>query len=255
MTTATMSTTARSPLPTRPISPLTRLAIELRKLVDTRAMMVLLGVTLALSVVMVGFARAISGEATVFADLTGAGMLPLVTLLPVLGVLAACAEWRHRTAMTAYVLDPRRSAVLAAKLVAVLIAGVALVLPSVPVAATVALATGMELPGPGALAGQLVHTVAGLAVLVLVGFAVGAALLSIPGALVLVLIGPSMLPQLLSLSEASARITPYVDINGVVYQTIGGAWPQDMGAALSAVTLWIVAPLAIGFWRNARLEA
>jgi ABC-2 type transport system permease protein len=69
------------------------------------------------------------------------------TLLPVLGILSVTGEWRHRTALTTFALEPRRLRVLAAKCLPPLVMAVAAslfaILVAVPVTAVVAHVRGV----------------------------------------------------------------------------------------------------------------
>lgn len=242
--------------PARPISPLTRLRIELRKLVDTRSSSGVLVATAALTVLMLVVAVATSEGKPLLTDLvSGAGIIPLATLFPVLGVLSTCGEWRHGTAMTTYALDPRRTQVLLAKVVAVLVAAVGLTLLLIAAGTLVAVVAGSPLPAGPAYARLVRDTVVALLALTLMGVGLGSAVLNTPLAIVVLLVVPQLVPQLLSLTEASAKLVPWVDVNALVYGILGGAWPTRLWPAVTTLALWIVVPLVVGAWRNAHKEA
>ncbi|MCU1529518.1 MAG: hypothetical protein JWP75_3281 [Frondihabitans sp.] len=83
------------------------LHVELRKSVDTRAARWLLVVSVALSVC----ALAINSftEVDNFADFLRGATLPMPALLPIVAILASTSDWSQRSAMTTFVLVPRRS--------------------------------------------------------------------------------------------------------------------------------------------------
>ena len=95
-------------------------AVELRKMVDTRAGFWMQVATVALTVVAV-IVRSVAGDA---ADHTFASVLdarrvqPAAVLLPVVGILLVTSEWSQRTGMITFALVPVRSRVVGAKLLA-----------------------------------------------------------------------------------------------------------------------------------------
>ena len=102
-------------------------AVELRKMLDTRAGFWLQIATVALAALVV-IARLASGDAAdhTFASVLGDGLLPAAVLLPVAGILLVTSEWSQRTGMITFALVPVRSRVLGAKLVASLVLAVAM---------------------------------------------------------------------------------------------------------------------------------
>src|SRR6059058_295421 len=132
MSAATLSPSLRAGGPAGPafdrpsFATLTR--VELRKTVDTRAGRVLLGLTLALSTTVLGYlvARGEAGGLS-YGGWVRDAIFPVVLLLPVLGVLGMASEWTQRTVLTTFTATPRRARVLAAKLVASMLLGMAAV--------------------------------------------------------------------------------------------------------------------------------
>src|SRR4051794_9328000 len=103
-------------------------AVELRKMVNTRAGFWLQVAMVALTVVVV-IARLLVGAATdhTFQAVLDAGLQPSAILLPVLGILLVTSEWSQRTGLITFTLVPVRSRVLGAKLVASLLRAIAMV--------------------------------------------------------------------------------------------------------------------------------
>src|SRR6201989_2628210 len=102
-------------------------AVELRKMLDTRAGFWLHVAMVALTVVVVAI-RLLVGDAAdhTFRDVLDAGLQPAPVLLPVLGILLVTSEWSQRTGLITFALVPARSRVLGAKLIASLMLAIAM---------------------------------------------------------------------------------------------------------------------------------
>lgn len=95
-------------------------AVEVRKVLDTRAERWFLAAIAALVLLAVGSYLVQADGPLVLADaLSGPGDV-LRLLLPALGVLSMTGEWTQRTALTTFALVPRRGRVLIAKPVTLL---------------------------------------------------------------------------------------------------------------------------------------
>ena len=101
-------------------------AVELRKMVDTRAGFWLQVAMVALTVVVVTV-RSVVGDAAdhTFASVLEVGMQPAAVLVAVVGILLVTSEWSQRTGMITFALVPVRSRVLGAKLLASIVLGIA----------------------------------------------------------------------------------------------------------------------------------
>ena len=97
-------------------------AVELRKMVDTRAGFWLQVAMVALTVVVV-VVRLLVGDAAhhTFQSVLNVGLQPAAVLLAVVGILLVTSEWSQRTGLITFALVPVRSRVLAAKLLASLV--------------------------------------------------------------------------------------------------------------------------------------
>jgi ABC-2 type transport system permease protein len=240
-------------------------AVELRKLADTRAGRWLLISIAALTLLVLVIQMAVVLGQDLhpkFLDFLQGMNTPLGVLLPVLGVMSVTSEWSQRTAMVTFTLEPSRPRVVAAKLVSILVISVA------------ALAVGLVL---GVLANVLYGALSGNAVIwgsvakyvvfylllyvfgMVTGFAFGAVLLNSPAGIVIYFVYSFVLPGLLVLGGALMdwfeKVRPWIDFNNDQNELIDGTihgtgWPHLLVSGL----LWMVLPLAIGVWRIRRAE-
>jgi ABC-2 type transport system permease protein len=231
-------------------------AVELRKMVDTRAGFWLQVAMVVLTVVVV-VVRLLVGEAPdhTFRLVLDVGMQPAAVLLPVLGILLVTSEWSQRTALITFGLVPGRSRVLGAKLLASLVLAVAMLGMSLAVVAVgvLALSGGDEATWADAapLIGQsAVYLTAGT----VVGVGFGAMLLASTPAIVLRFVLPTALLAVLSLPVFS-DIGPWVDIASALGQMTVDVMSTTQWAQLgTALVIWMVVPVLIGAWRITRRE-
>ena len=231
-------------------------AVELRKMVDTRAGFWLQIAMVALTVVVV-VVRLLVGDATdhTFQSVLDAGLQPAAVLLPVLGILLVTSEWSQRTGLITFALVPVRSRVLGAKLIASLLLAVAMLAMSVAV-----VAAGVFVSSPGVegtwsdaapLIGQsAVYLTAGM----VVGVAFGAILLTSAPAIVLLFALPMSWMAVVSLPLFSG-VAPWVDYASALGQmTVEVMSATQWAHAGTSLALWMVLPLLIGAWRITRRE-
>src|SRR4051812_17957691 len=231
-------------------------AVELRKMVDTRAGFWLQVAMVALTVVVV-VVRLLVGDAAdhTFRSVGDAGLQPSAVLLPVLGILLVTSEWTQRTGLITFTLVPVRSRVLGAKLIASLLSAVAMLAVSVTVIAAGVLVSspGVEgtWSGAAALIGQsAVYLTAG----VVVGVAFGAVLLASTPAVVLRFALPTAWMAVVSLPVFSG-VAPWVDNASALGDMTAGVISATQWAHVgSSLAVWLVLPLLIGAWRFARRE-
>lgn len=235
------------------LAPLAGLRIELRKLFDTPAQKILIGVIAGACVVMasiIGFSVG-AADRTVGSFFEGA-MIPLLLVWPVVGVLALASEWQNGTAMITYTLNPRRTQVLVWKLVALMVVTV------IAVAGVVALTMVLGLTGESPAYADALDTtwrvMLAIGLMTLAGAALGAALLNSVGGIVMLVVVMPLTANLLGSFRVTEAIAPYVDMQSLAMRIASGQWP-DAGVAVSVLSIWIVLPLAVGIWRNARREA
>src|SRR4051794_39831563 len=231
-------------------------AVELRKMVDTRAGFWLQVAMVALTVVVV-VVRVLVGDAAdhTFQSVLDVGLQPSAVLLPVLGILLVTSEWSQRTGLITFALVPVRSRVLGAKLIASLLYAVAMLAVSVAV-----IAAGLLVSSPGVegtwsdaapLIGQsAVYLTAGM----VMGVAFGAILLASAPAIVLRFTLPTACMAVVSLPVFSG-VAPWVDPARALGEMTEGVMSATQWAhAGTLLAIWMVLPLLIGAWRITRRE-
>ena len=231
-------------------------AVELRKMVDTRAGFWLQVAMVALTVVVV-VVRLLVGDAAdhTFQSVLDAGLQPAAVLLPVLGILLVTSEWSQRTGMITFALVPVRSRVLGAKLIASLVLAVAMLVMSVAVVAAGVLVASPGVDGTWSDAAPLigqsaVYLTAGM----ITGVALGAILLASAPAIVLLFPLPTAWMAVVSLSFF-ADVAPWVStaraLSPMQEEVMSATQWAHVGTALA---LWMLLPLLIGTWRITRRE-
>lgn len=232
------------------------LAVETRKLLDTRSAKIMTLVLIALTVAAIVARGVVSGPR--LHTLVGTAGIGFGTLLPVLGILSVTGEWSHRTALTTFALEPRRLRVLVAKCLPPLIAAVAAsvfaVLVAVPVTAVVAAVRDVPATwevAPVALLGWAAANV----LVVGMGLAVGMLLLNAPAAIVICLSTPLLGNLVSGLGATGELVAEWVDLNHATTPLMAGDLTGGDAARLAvSVLLWIVVPMTIGVVRVIRKD-
>lgn len=229
-------------------------AVELRKMVNTRAGFWLQLATVAITVLVVIVACVVGDAADLtFQSVLNVGLQPAAVLLPVVGILLVTSEWTQRTSLITFTLVPQRSRVLVAKL----LAGGALGLIGYQIClATGLLATAVFGGDAGdtwsfsaALLGQNALSVV-LAMLAGIGF--GAVLLASAPAIVLFFVLPTAWGAIGSISafEGAARwLDQSRTMADMGERALSGTEWARVG---TSVALWVLLPIVIGFWRVRR---
>lgn len=236
------------------------LGTELRKLVDTRTGRWLLIAVLVITAVAMGITMWVERE-------TGSGMyglliaanIPQAILIPILGIMTAANEWSQRTALITFTQEPRRLRVMAAKTVAVILLGLAVLVVTV-LAAVAAHAVSMTL-ADGAIDAWIGWTMLGHIVVlqvqgVLMGVAFGALFLNVPLGIVAYILVPSFSPLIFMMTSWLRENAGWFDMSVsqaalLSDQSLTGEQWAQFGTSSA---LWILLPLVIGFWRVARRE-
>lgn len=234
-------------------------AAETRKFIDTRASMWLLTAIGSLTVVLAGVWTALADRSARDGTVAWYGGLGVTStaaamLLPIMAILMATSEWSRRTAMTTFVMTPRRPLVTVAK--GLVVVGAAFIGALLPTLVTAAAGLAVRVAHPDLQVtwsmGWKVILGSALAVVlqVLIGFALGMAFLSAPAAIVTLLAVPPLMP-LMAMVPVLDRIEPWVNFPHALDPLLGGTI-SGMGWAhlASALGLWMVAPLVVGLWRQ-----
>jgi ABC-2 type transport system permease protein len=231
-------------------------AVELRKMVDTRAGFWLQLAVIALTAIVVG-AIDIWGHAQdqTLAQMLSAALAPASVLLPVVGILLVSSEWSQRTAPITFVLVPQRGRVLAAKLAASVVLSIVAFAFCLAVAAV-----GTAIAAPGLdetwslSAGLLGQSALSLATGMITGVAFGAALLSSAPAIVLSFVLPlgwAAVGSIHALEPAARWLDGTRSLSPLTEHLLSST---EWARAGTTLALWMVLPLAIGLWRILRDE-
>jgi hypothetical protein len=234
----------------RPGVPLTRtLQAELRKMVDTRAGRWMVIVMAALAAIVMG-AFVIWGPAedATFRGLLELSTLPLAMLLPILGIMAATAEWTQRTGLVTFTLEPRRGRVVLAKALAALLLALVVLAAAVVAAALANVGGGSgEWDLSAAVAGGLVLA---LMIYVLQGVSFGLLFLNTPVAIVSVLVLPTAWTIATQMFGSLAEVGEWIDMDSVTGPLFAGEMAgRDWAQLGTAVAVWVLLPLTVGTYR------
>lgn len=243
--------TGTDPAPAIPGIGLGRLTVvELRKLVDTRAGAWLLGIlALAATATVVIMLTAAPDNEQTFAGMFAFALLPVMVLLPVVGILSMTSEFSQRTAATTFALMPSRGRIITAKLAAaVLIAIGATVATGVIAAIGNLIAIALDASGAwhidaAVLAQSLLLQVA----YVLMGSAFGILLLNSPLAIVVYFVLPTVWSVLGEMVRWLHTAAGWLD-TAVTSEPLsevgvtGGEWARFA----TSLALWLLLPLILG---------
>jgi ABC-2 type transport system permease protein len=231
-------------------------AVELRKMVNTRAGFWLQVATVAITALVV-IVRSVVGDAAdhTFAAILDVGVKPAAVLLPIAGILLVTSEWSQRTGMITFALVPVRSRVLVAKLIASLVLAVGMLVMAVGVVAAGVLVASPGVDGTWSDVAPLIgQSAVYLGGGMLTGVAFGAVLLASAPAIVALFALPITWTAVASLSFF-ADAAPWLDTRLAL-----GPMPQEVMSttqwahAGTALALWMLLPLLIGIWRITRRE-
>jgi ABC-2 type transport system permease protein len=233
------------------------LRMELRKVVDTGgsrwvlASALLLVVAAVLDALLAVRAAGAAAHGPLTGQQVGDLVRPAVLVLPVVGVLATTSEWSRRTALSTFVLVPRRGRVLAAQAVAAVLVVVAAALACCAVALLGALVVAQPAGlAAGAAAPVLTQAVVVAVLCTLAAVGLGA-LVGRTAPALLALAALPVCAVVVSLVPGSAGA--WVDGYRAAEQVAQGAvvsWPQ----AGTALALWVVLPLVAGTARWVRRD-
>jgi ABC-2 type transport system permease protein len=230
--------------------------VELRKMTDTRAgfwlQLAVVGLTLAVAGLIVAFG---DPQDQTFEKMLGGTIQPSVNLLPVVGILLVSSEWSQRTAQISFTLVPRRSRVMAAKLLAATVMAVAAFAISILVALLATAVANPDVTGVWSLpAGMLGEFGVLLVIAMLGGLAFGAAMLASAPAIVLYYLLPAAWAAVGSI-HAIEPVARWLDgSRSYAPMTDHLLSATEWARAGTTTLLWLAVPLLIGMWRITRNE-
>ena len=207
------------------------------------------------AIVVIFFFAADPSERT-FTNFMGVTGTPQGFLLPVLGVLLVTSEWGQRTALTTFTLEPDRTKVLVAKLLAAVLFGFGALVVAIVVAALATLLGGADdawrnigLDDIGKFA--LLQTSG-----VVQGLAFGMVLLNSAAAIVTLFVLPIAFSIVTSIVSSFQKIQPWIDLGTAQTPLFTGDHMSGQEWAQLATTsaLWIALPLLLGGLRILRSE-
>ncbi len=234
-------------------------AVEARKLVDTRSGRWLLIAIGLLTLAVVGIV-AFTGKADTdkdFGTFLAATIMPQNFLLPIVGIMAVTTEWSQRTGLVTFVLEPRRPRVAMSKLAAAIGAGLAVV--AVGFACAAAFTAITQVVRGSHPDWSITWSLLGAIVLAQVlnigmGFGFGALIQNTPGAIVTYLFLPIVWSMVASISWMKT-VGPWLDTSQTMEPLFEGKMHGDDWAHLgTSMVIWLVIPLALGVWRMVRNE-
>lgn len=230
--------------------------MEARRLVDTPiGFWLLVGSVGAAIIAVVLASRVLNGSSLsayqyvmMFAQVAGFA-------LTVIAVDVATSEWRNQTALVTYTQDPRRGAVLVAKIIVLESLALAFAVLAVGTGLVVGFSIGLPMPDLIGLGTMLAWIAGYLSVSVIFGAAIGAAFQVLPLALGVAFLAPQFIPFLLRLVPGIRPLGDWLEwALPLSAATETRTWEGDMVKFAVALTVWLAVPLAIGFWRNARKD-
>jgi ABC-2 type transport system permease protein len=224
---------------------------ELIKLRTTRTFAAIVGTATVLSLLLVGLGAGFAKEKDPHALFTNNSITYIIVLL---GAIGMTGEWRHRTITGSVLAAPNRLRLLAAKVLAYSLAGVALSL--LVTVSTMAIGTiilsiqGEHTLGAGGLADVLWRNVAVAAVLGPIGVGIGALVRNqVVTVIGLIAVAAVIEPSLQQVAPGVGRFGPLAGAPGGV---LGGPDAHGLlvpGAALAVIVAWALIAFAAAGWR------
>ncbi len=243
----------------RPGIPFVRLFhVELRKQVDTRASVALL-IVIVLGMVGLTAIETFGGTGMPksFSTFQMLALMPLLLLLPVIGILAVTSEWSQRTALVTFVWEPRRGRVIAAKFFSTLLLALLGALLALGIAA---LGTWLAGLSGGAVdwnfaSDEISGLLVTLVLLVAQGIAFGLLIQNTPGAIVAYFVLPVIMTTLSLLVSWIGKYAEWIDFSIATEQISSGEFTtHSLSRGGVAVVIWILIPGVLGLVRMWRRE-
>jgi ABC-2 type transport system permease protein len=231
--------------------------VELRKMFDTRSgfWLPICVAVVAVAVALIAvFAGADSGHT--FRHVFSVTLIPTAILLPLIGVLLVTGEFSQRTALTTFTLVPSRARVMVAKLAASVVCSIVALAFCLVVAAGATALHPWSGGGVWTLHAVLIpQAFAYLATAMITGVAFGAALLVSAPAIVIYLLLPTIWSALAGSISALDGVANWLDASQTLDPMVRHSLSAlDWAHAGTTLALWMVLPLAIGWWRVMRRD-
>ncbi|TDW54557.1 ABC transporter permease [Kribbella pratensis] len=249
----------------RPV-PLSRIiAVELRKMFDTRSGFWLIA-SIAITAVLAaaGVILFAADDQLTYSTFATAIRFPVVIILPLVAILAVTSEWSQRTGLTTFTLIPHRGRIITAKAISSVVIAIAAMALTFAVGAlgnlVGAAVTGAPLVWDVTIT-QCLYYVLGMVLSLLVGFMLGVLIRASIGAVVTYFVLTFLLPTIFSLLATGSHwfrgLQPWVDIqfaqSGLFVfdkSLTGEQWAQ---IGVTGV-VWLVVPLLAGLRMVMRAE-
>lgn len=230
-------------------------AVELRKMFDTRAGFWLMA-SIGLSAVLASAAVvAWAPDSAITFDTFGTALgFPMTVVLPVIAILSVTSEWSQRSGLTTFTLAPRRGRVLLAKGLGVAVVGVTGTLLAFGIGAVGNLA-GAAIAGVDPVwdmsVGTFLRILLAMNLSVAVGFMLGLLFRSSAAAIVGYFVYTFVLPTLFGLLAAFQGwfrdLQPWVDFNLAASRLYDAVPTTEQWAQLGVTgLLWLALPLLVG---------
>jgi hypothetical protein len=238
--------------------PLTRIiAVELRKMFDTRSGFWLIASIAITSLLAAGGVILWAAESDLtYSTFATAIRFPVVIILPLIAILAVTSEWSQRTGLTTFTLVPHRSRIITAKAISSVGIAIAAMVLAFAVGALGNL-LGAAIRGTALVwdvnVTQCLYYVLGMVLSLLIGFMLGVLFRASIGALVAYFVLTFLIPTVFGLLANSQQwfhtLQPWVDIQFAqaglflfAHALTGQEWAH---IAVTGIA-WLLIPLLIG---------
>jgi ABC-type transport system involved in multi-copper enzyme maturation permease subunit len=250
----------------RPGIPLSRLIkVEIRKAFDTlsgrwfsASILIICAIALTL------FALFADDGFYDFQDLAGIAGGILGFFLPIILIMLVTAEWGQRTGLVTFTLEPRRSRVVVAKLVAGVLISLGVLVVAFGIAALATGFAGLVRDGDPSWSldtAFILNYVLANIIGVLVGFVIAILLLNTAASIVVYFIYSLVLPIVLGILAATIswfeNVPPWIDFNSAQAPMFTGDFKlngEEWAQLAVTGTIWLIIPLTLGILRLLRSE-
>jgi ABC-type transport system involved in multi-copper enzyme maturation permease subunit len=247
-------------------------AVELRKMWDTRAGLWLLAITGALLLLALGLTLlvvALNDDVRLSAiEFSQIMTIPVSLLVPVLAITSITSEWSQRTGLVSFTLEPHRLRVVWAKLVTVVILALATIVLAI-IFGAIGTMLSAAITGNEAVwnidAGPFAWTIFNQLAYFMMAFAFGLVFLSTPTSIAVYYVVALLLPfmvygTLYAFFEWAQDVIPWIDLGFAMtpYMNQGPGIPETSSTTLMqvivTVLIWVVLPFALGLRRVSKAE-